>query len=493
MKIAPENLLHKSLKIKFLLLLLLILALVATGVSVVLINYQNNRQKQQISDQATAFSKLSVRPLGNAYDTYYSSGYFKFRQLTDETLSLDQNITRIQIIDVNGFLLFDSETEQQTMDQSKKVDNGLLKAISSDQATTIKNSQGFTTEVIEPYFDDFGARPFSIRYFISYDFLTTNLIRTIPLAFGVSFLIAVISGLIIVFAVNRTIITPIETIAQGAEAVSHGNLTARTNIETGDELQKLSLAVNNMASSLQKNIESLKELDRLKDEFIIIASHNLRTPITILKGYVSQLIADKKIKPTYKNTYKAMTVSLANLEGLIEELISIVSLETEKKIAAQTKVELNSILNQSITYNKEQAQDKKVTINLVSQEKYCEIRGDVTKLKVAFNNLIENSIKFNRENGLVTINIEAKDKDYLISFKDTGIGIAKAEIPLVFKKFHRATEILEYNYEGLGLGLYLTRVIIEAHQGKIWFESEAGLGSTFFVSLPKYSLKGGDA
>lgn len=119
--------------------------------------------------------------------------------------------------------------------------------------------------------------------------------------------------------------------------------------------------------------------------------------------------------------------------------------------------------------------------------------GDVTKLKVAFNNLLENAVKFNRDSGSVTIGIEEKSDSFIVSFKDTGIGISEKEIPLVFKKFHRATDILTYNYEGLGLGLYLTRVIVEAHQGKVWFESKAGEGSTFYVSLPKQNEKEGDA
>lgn len=492
MKPAPNNLFKRSLKVKFLFLLLIILSLVAFGISVVLIGYQNNRQRQLISEQAKGFAKLSVRPIGNAYDTYFGSGYLKFKEIVDETLKLDTNITRIQIIDVNGFLLYDSDNPQQTQVSTDPVAAELQALVSDDKTSVIPNEQGAAGEIIEPYFDDFAARPFSVRYFVSYELLNSSLATTIPLALGVSFLVAIVSGLLLIFTVNKTILTPIEKIAANAQSVSSGNLQARVDVHTGDELESLAASVNNMATSLQKNIEALKELDRLKDEFIIIASHNLRTPITILKGYVNQLIADVRVKPTLKNTYKAMTVSISNLEGLVEELISIVSLETERKIAAKTPVELSSLVEQSVTYNAEKALEKKVTVEFKPEKNNYKIMGDVTKLKVAFNNIIENAIKFNKEGGSVKISISEKANNFIVSISDTGIGISEKELPLVFKKFHRATDILQYNYEGLGLGLYLTRVIVEAHQGKVWFESTAGQGSTFFVGLPKPEVKGGE-
>ncbi|HSX58132.1 MAG TPA: HAMP domain-containing sensor histidine kinase [Candidatus Saccharimonadales bacterium] len=494
MHLPSPNIALKSLKFKFLFLLLAILGLVAFGLSLVLISYQNNRQRQAISNSAVSFAKLSVRPIGNSYDTYFNSGFLKFKEILDANLKLDSSITKIQIIDVNGFILYDSTQKAQTDTQNQpKVDESLLPLVTSDKTEIRKDSFHAATEVIEPYVDDFGARPYSIRYFVNYDSLQESLVSTIPLALGVSLFVAILSTLLVIFTVDRTIITPVEKIVEGAKSVSRGNLAFRVELKTGDELENLASNVNKMATSLQKNIEDLKELDKLKDEFIIIASHNLRTPLTVLKGYVDSLNSkNPAIKPS-KEVFNSMAVSVSKLENLVEEFLSIVSLESDRKISSQSHVDLIALVKQIISLNSSVALQKKIVLNLVSEQEAALIKGDLTKLKVAFNNLVENAIKFNKEGGSVSVSVGQEKENFVVSIKDTGIGIPEKEIPLVFKKFHRATDILEYNYQGLGLGLYLTRVIIEAHHGKVWFDSKADLGSTFYVSLPKEETqKGGE-
>ena len=474
---------RKSLKIKFIILLLSLLFLLTTLISIVFISYQLNSQRRSLLNSARSFTNLAVKPLATAYETYFDSGDIKLREISEKTSKLEKSITGFQIIDVNGILLYDSSS---TENRHGSIDDyEILTAVISDTHTEFKNDIGEVTEIIEPYFDDFGAHPYSFRFFVSYDSTRNSLVYTFAIVIGISFLVAIVSTLIVVFMVNHIIISPIEKIVSGAASVSKGNLSERVFILTGDELETLAQSVNNMASSLQKNIEDLKDLDRLKDEFIIIASHNLRTPITVLKGYTSQLIADPKVTEVYKEKYKAISISVSHLEDLVEEFLSIVSLETDKEIIPQSKIDLVAILNQVISYYSPLAMVKKVSLHFVSAKEKYFITGDLTKIKILFNNLIENAIKFNKDGGSVTIRITQSKSDYVISIKDTGIGISDKEIPLVFKKFHRATDILTYNYQGLGLGLYLARVITEAHRGRIWFGSKLNSGSTFFVSLPR--------
>lgn len=483
MKFSIPFLARRSLQAKFLTLLLTLLLTLSTIISLFFSFYQSNEQKKDILKQAKAFSNLSVRPIGSAYVNYFESGSLKFEEILNNNLDLDKNINHIQIIDVNGVLVYDSLNKSNN--NTKITDEKILNTVLNNQETEFKDSGGTTTEIMEPFYDDFGAHPFSIRYFITYETLAANFARIIPLILAISAALALISALLVIVIVNRTILSPIERIVKGASIVSKGKLDSRIELETGDELETLGKAVNNMAASLQKNIEDLKGLDRLKDEFIIIASHNLRTPLTVLKGYTSQLIADPKADKAYHEKYKAMSVSVSNLENLVEEFLSIVSLETDKKISSESKVDLTELINQIISFYSDKALAKKVSLHFVTSSENYFIKGDLTKLKILFNNLLENSIKFNKEGGSVTVSIEEKNENYVVGVKDTGIGISEKEIPLVFKKFHRATDLLRYDYQGLGLGLYLTRVIAEAHHGKIWFESELHKGSTFFVSLPK--------
>lgn len=483
MRLPIFKFVKKSLKAKFLILLLSILFFLATLISIVFITYQLNSQRRSILISARSFTSLSVKPLSNAYEIYFDSGDIKLKEITDKTLELEKSVTNFQIIDVNGVLLYDSKFPELS---GEKISNQkILTAVNSDTHSEFKNKSGEVTEIIEPFFDDFGAHPYSFRFFVTYDSIREGLVYTISLAVGTSFFVAILSALIVILTVNRIIISPIEKIVAGAGLVSEGRLNERIFVPTGDELETLAQSVNNMASSLQKNIEALKDLDRLKDEFIIIASHNLRTPITVLKGYTSELIADPKSTKAYKDQYKAISVSISQLDSLVEEFLSIVSLESDKKITFDSKIDLGSVINEVISFFSPQALKKKVSLHFVSPKEAYPIRGDLTKLKIVFNNIVENAIKFNKSGGSITINISESKDDFVVSVKDTGIGISEKEIPLVFKKFHRATDILTYNYEGLGLGLYLARIIAEAHGGKIWFQSKTNLGSTFFISLPK--------
>ncbi len=473
----------KSLKVKFLILLLSILFLLAALISIVFITYQLSDQRQALLNSARGFTSLSVKPLASAYETYFDSGDIKMREITEKTLELEKSVRSFQIIDVNAVVLYDSATPSNS--DRKITELETINAVNSDTHSEFKNSLGEVTVIIEPFFDDFGAHPYSFRFFLNYDSIRESLVYTIAIVLGTSFLVAILSTLIVLFTVNRLIVSPIEKIVSGAILVSKGKLNERISVVTGDELETLAGSVNNMASSLQKNIEDLKDLDRLKDEFIIIASHNLRTPLTILKGYTSQLIADPKATKPYKDKYKAISVAVSKLESLVEEFLSIVSLETDKKISTESKLDLASIINQVISLYSPAALAKKVSLHFVSPAENYFINGDSTRLKLLFNNLVENAIKFNKDSGSVTLAIEEDKNNFVVSVKDTGIGISEKEIPLVFKKFHRATDLLQYDYQGLGLGLYLSRVIAETHGGKIWFESKTNQGSTFFVSLPK--------
>jgi signal transduction histidine kinase len=482
MRLPTPAFIRSSLRNKFLFLLLAILVLLSGLISLVFILYQVNNQKAEIASRAKAFSSLSALPIGNAYGTYFDSGFIKFKEITDNILSLDNSVSKIQIISIDGQIIFDSKDASQV----GKIINEqeFIEAVSDDQATSFRNGTGDLESIIEPYFDDFGAHPVSIRYYLAYDSLNEYLLRTIPLAIFVILLVAVFSGILVVLTVNRTILEPVEQIVLGAGLVSKGKLEHRIDLKTNDELQSLAGAVNNMASSLQKYIEALKDLDRLKDEFIIIASHNLRTPLTAIKGYISILGSEEKIKGAVAPTLEKITQASAKLEAIVEELINIVSIETKGTIASKTRVDLGNLLNDLLLSFKSKAEERKILLSFQAPESSLLVSGDEAKLKVAFNNLFDNAIKFNKEGGTVQVSVGTQESGVVVKVADTGIGISEKEVPLVFKKFHRATDILQYNYEGLGLGLYLTRVIVEAHGGRVWFDSSQGVGSNFYVGLP---------
>lgn len=400
----------------------------------------------------------------------------------------NKDITRIQIIEASGEITFDSSDigVANRKPSSKSIDDiAILDLINSNKTTEVKNTNGSVSQIIVPYFDDFGARPFSVRYFLSYESVFKSAISSIMTTLLLALTALVVTLVAMTYLVHKSILSPLGRIVQSAREISRGNLSKVINLESKDELGDLASSLNQMTEKLKKNIEDLKQLDKLKDEFIYLASHNLRTPITIIKGYTERLFKSEVLKADERASLGKLSQSTEELEATTESLLNLVALEKGSKPLLKEVVDLPNILRQAVSNLSTAAAAKQVIFLLdLPSEKLSKMEADGQRLLQAFSGLIDNAIKFNKIGGKVIVRLEKKKDKVLVSVEDTGIGISDEEKDLIFKKFHRATDTLTYDYEGIGLGLYLTKLLVESHRGKIWFESRLGLGTTFYVELP---------
>lgn len=475
-----------SLRVKFIVVIIFLFAVIFGILSFIVIQNLINVQKANLINQAEAFASLSTRPIGNTYNLYYNSGYLKFKEIIEDTHLLNKDVEKIQIISVSGELLFDSEEFKTGTKLDSVTDPLILDKVRENSTAYVYSSKNLdeVEEIIEPFFEDFGAHPFSVRYFISYDSInqTINNIRSTVLI--LTLLLLGLSVGLIVLVTNRLFLSPVKKVIDAAKAVSGGDLNREIVVKTGDEVEELATSVNHMAQTLRLNIEALKELDNLKDEFIMIASHNLRTPIITIQSYLS-FFKKAKLQSNLRKYLSPIDDSLIELKSLTEELIGIVSLESKKDVLARQKTDIKKLLKDSAKSFSTLALEKKISLvfEFTSQDLPA-LNLDKYKIQLAANILIDNAIKFNKENGQVTIKVEKKDGNILVSIADTGIGIEKDKENLVFSKFFRGTSTLKYDYKGAGLGLYITKLIISAHGGKIWFESTPNKGTTFYFTLP---------
>jgi signal transduction histidine kinase len=473
----------RSLLFKFSLVVIILFVLIFGLLSFTFIRNFTSAEKNSLLNQARAFSTLSTQPIGDTYNIYYSSGYLKFKELVEENLSLNKDIQKIQIINVDGEVLFDSNEFKTGSKTTKITDQSILSKVAANSSSEVKHGSEIK-EIVEPFFEDFGAHPFSIRYFISYDSInktvanirnTALLLTLIFLGFSIGF---------IVIITNRLFLSPIKKVVEAAKAISGGDLSREIAVKTGDEVEELASSVNHMAQTLRSNIEALKELDKLKDEFIMIASHNLRTPLVAIQGYL-EYFKNASLESSLQKYVTHIDTSLKELSNLTEELIGIVSMESKREGLAKQETDMKELLEEAARSFSSPALEKRINIVFEFPESALpKLNIDKFKMVQAVNNLIDNAIKFNKESGQVIISAKKKDKDLLVSVADTGIGIEKEKEHLVFGKFARGTSILRYDYTGTGLGLYITKLIINAHGGKIWFESTPGKGATFHFTLP---------
>jgi len=234
------------------------------------------------------------------------------------------------------------------------------------------------------------------------------------------------------------------------------------------------------------DITRLKELDRMKSEFISMVSHELRTPLASIMGYTEMLLTEGPgpLTPLQKEFLEISYESSERLLHIVEELLDVSRIDTGRiKLKLET-LEMEELVADIVEAMKPAAEGKDISLYLEVAEPLPLLEGDKARLEQVMNNLLSNAIKYTPKGGEVWIRLAGRDDHIEVAVADTGIGIAAEEIPHLFDKFFRASSAVERRIGGTGLGLFITKSIIELHGGKIWVESELGKGSSFRFTLP---------
>jgi signal transduction histidine kinase len=242
--------------------------------------------------------------------------------------------------------------------------------------------------------------------------------------------------------------------------------------------------VEKLALDLEKANDKLKDLDQLKSEFLSLASHQLRGPLTAIKGYASEIIEGDfgPVPKNLENPVKTIFQSCDSLTDLVEDFLNISRIEQGRMKYEMTRFDFVELVNQVVNEIKPNIDNKGLELK-TNMESQVFIFADKLKMKQIIGNLIDNSIKYTPK-GSIFVSVFKKDNKAVLSIKDTGVGVKKETIEHLFKKFSRAEDASKANILGTGLGLYLAKQIITAHSGRIWVESEGeGKGSEFFVEL----------
>jgi signal transduction histidine kinase len=242
-----------------------------------------------------------------------------------------------------------------------------------------------------------------------------------------------------------------------------------------------------LREELEKAYFELEKLDKAKSEFISIASHQLRTPLTAIKGYISMMIEGSygKISGLLKGKLTNVAESTERLIRLINSLLSVSRIESGKIEYNFEKNSLEHVIQGVIDILTLEARRKKIVLKWEKPEKPLpELLIDSDKIKDVILNLVDNAIKYTQE-GSIHIKSQIKENFILTTITDTGSGMTEEEKEKLFQSFSRGTAGNEYYTEGSGLGLYIAKKFVEKHNGKIWVESEGrGKGSTFYMELP---------
>jgi PAS domain S-box-containing protein len=235
-------------------------------------------------------------------------------------------------------------------------------------------------------------------------------------------------------------------------------------------------------STIARDITQSKELERRKDEFISIASHELKTPVTSLKGFLQ--ILQNTLKDQEKPAYylSKMKDQIDRLTMLINDLLDVSKIQSGKLELKKEKFVINDLINEVKDDLEYIFDDHKI---IFRAKKRIIVNADRYRLNQVLINLLSNAIKYSPKAEEVKILVRSNKDKLVVQVKDQGIGISKKDLTKIFEPFYQADNTIRQSFAGLGLGLHITKEIIDRHNGEIWVESEKGKGSTFSFSIPK--------
>lgn len=465
-----------SIRLKVLALLGSLLLVIFSVLAVLFVSNTVQAQRKSLTNEAESFASLATEPIGKTFNLYKDSGTVRIDQQVQQFTSLNPTITNVAIYDIGGQQVY---RQHQTF----------LPTITAAQAASfdrvyIYGPRGKLNAVVQPFIEDNGVHRYGIMYVISNAAIDQSIRQGVLAIIGLAVLSLLLTGSALFIAMNLYLLKPIHRLSQAALAISAGALDKEIPEERHDEIGDLAQSVNTMANSLKTDIAKLQEVDKLKTEFMTITSHNLRTPLTIMNGYLDTL-KNTELPPSVAKMIAIITANSDRLGNLAEDILTISELEAGQKLSGKAEViDLQKLTNPVADTAKQLAEEHHLNFSYKTSDVPVTVNAAPNHLRVAIWNLLDNAIKFTKPTGNVVLEMGANGAAAYIKVSDTGIGISPTELPKLFTKFHRGTSLLEYNYEGTGIGLYIARLLVREFGGDITASSQQGKGSSFTITLP---------
>ncbi|OLB54394.1 MAG: hypothetical protein AUI01_09780 [Ktedonobacter sp. 13_2_20CM_2_56_8] len=250
------------------------------------------------------------------------------------------------------------------------------------------------------------------------------------------------------------------------------------------------------------DVTANKQIEKLKDEFVSVVSHELRSPLTAIKGYTQHLMRriDRRLRKTQQEqqssaisgvdlpeNYDLRSLSIIqsqadHLERLVNDLLDLSQVQWGKLHLQYSSFYLADVLVESVRSVQASAEQHTIYLDIAVQD--TKIVADKMRMSQVIGNILDNAIKYSPQGGQVTVKLEEREGDYFVSITDQGIGISQEYLDHIFERFYRVRNTASRQYSGIGLGLYVTRAIVEEHGGHIWVTNNKGLGCTFSFTVP---------
>ena len=297
-----------------------------------------------------------------------------------------------------------------------------------------------------------------------------------------SLAIALLLATLIAIWLTRSISRPVYELDKGMKSVADGDFTQRL-----PAMEKRTDEFGRLANSYHGMTAQLAELDKLKAEFVSVASHELKTPINVIVGYLELLQENiyGELNPKQREICATLGKQAQTLTRLVKRLLDISRFEAGGGKLERRQVDLDRFLHAFETSFQVLALQREINFRVIrGQDVPSHVLWDEDRINEVLGNLLSNAFKFTDRGGTVELIVEGSDNEVCLSVRDSGVGIAAEQLPHIFEKFFQASNQAYAAAKGTGLGLAIAREIVEAHGGTIKVESTLGMGTTFSISLP---------
>lgn len=305
--------------------------------------------------------------------------------------------------------------------------------------------------------------------------------------FGASFLI---TNAVLTYIVSKSIIKPLKNLQNGAEAIQQGNLDYEITGCSNDELGELCAVYEQMRLKLKESINNQIKYDENRKELFSNISHDLKTPITSIKGYVEGILDGVADSPEKVEKYlKTIHSKACEVDSMIDDLLLYSKLDLKKVPFDFERTDICKFLSDCVSDLFIEMEKQGIEINITNQlKKSAEALVDRERLKRVILNIIDNAKKYmNKERGKIDIILRETDKTTVIEIRDNGPGIDEKDLPSIFDRFYRA-DSARSEKSGSGLGLAIAKQIVEGHEGRIWARSKKDEGTSIIFSLKKIGV-----
>ena len=393
---------------------------------------------------------------------------------------------RITVVDKQGKVLGDSDEDPSLMENHKDRPE-VIKAVENGfgQSTRFSDTLEYNMKYVAVRVADSGDILGVIRFALPFSEvqLQLQLIYRIVLF---SAIVAVVIAFAVAYLLSRSITMPISRMQDAAQRIAKGDFSSKVDIKSKDELGELAKSLNIMAAELQQKMENLRRMDNIRTDFVANVSHELKTPLTLIKGYIETL-QDRAINDRDKaNRFVSIIKEHTNrLENIINDLLSLSELELSKDCLNKTEFDLKKLIDEVALGFGYALDSKHHSLSVDPQGDDFRVKADRDKIEQVIVNLIDNAIKYTNEAGKISILLNEQQDDITIIVMDNGIGIPQEDIDRVFERFYRVDKARSRELGGTGLGLGIAKHIILAHKGQISIESEIKKGTKVLVRLPK--------